>query len=148
MHHVAFCAPAVWVQIGADLFHLPNQLLLLFLILNIVVFTTIVTLLVLSFWHMWERPYIHSQHFNHPYAHRASRPPLTQRNFSCADRVWGQSVTERGLWALLSQAGCHHLVPGLWLLAALDMVGCACVCLGGYLYSPMPPIWGWTAVHQ
>ena len=23
---------------------------------------------------------------------------------------------------------------------------CVCVCLGGYLYRRMPPIWGWTAV--
>lgn len=77
-----------------------------------------------------------------------SRPSCSQRDFSCAERVRGQSVTEGGLWAVLNRAGCHHLVPGLCLLAALGMVGCVCarVCLGGYLFRRMPPIWGWTAV--
>ena len=83
---------------------------------------------------------------NYSCTHRASQPSFSQRNFSCARRVWGQSVTERRLWAPLKWAACHHLVPGLCLLAALDLVGCVCVCLGGYLYRRMPPIWGWTAV--
>lgn len=58
-----------------------------------------------------------------------SRPSCSQRDFSCAERVRGQSVTEGGLWAVLNRAGCHHLVPGLCLLAALGMVGCVCACV-------------------
>lgn len=93
-------------------------------------------------------PVVFCIRLNHPCTRRASQPSFSQRNFSCAERVWGQSVTEGGLWAVLSRAGCHHLVPGLCLLAALGMVGCVCVCvcLGGYLLRRMPPIWGWTAV--
>lgn len=56
----------------------------------------------------------------------------------------GSLSTERGLWAVLNRAGCHHLVPGLCLLAAFGLV--VCVCLGGYLFRRMPPIWGLTAV--
>lgn len=57
----------------------------------------------------------------YPSVHSGSQPRCSQWNFSCALRVWGRPVTERGLWALLhrSSTDCQHLVPGLWLLAAL-----------------------------
>lgn len=88
---------------------------------------------------------------NYPCTRWVSQPSPSQRNFSCAEgRRWRRQpslATERGLWVPLTRAGCHRLAPGLCLLAALEPAGVrVSVCLGGYLFRRMPPIWGLTAV--
>lgn len=88
---------------------------------------------------------------NYPRTHSVSQPSSFQRDFSCAEgRRWrlcpaspqrgdceGRSIEPAAIILRLARVS--------WQLSGL-LVCVRLVCLGGYLFRRMPPIWGLTAV--